>query len=101
MNPGELHKKLMQAARSCPPSDAVPYAFEKRIMARLSAVRPADVWALWSRALARAAVASVVVTLLAGAWSVWSGYEEDSAAEFSKQFETAVFLVGEQTDESW
>ena len=101
VNLGDLQKKLMAAARSNPPSDAVPYAFEKRIMARLPAYLPPDVWALWSRALGRAAVACLIVTLLTGAWSVWAHYEEHSAAEFSEQFETAVFVMADQADETW
>jgi len=100
VNLGELQKKLMAAARSNPPSDAVPYAFERRIMARLMTSRPADIWTLWSRYLGRAAVACVILTLLSGAWSVWASYQECSAAEFSEQFEIAV-LVTDQADETW
>lgn len=49
-----LHKKLVATAKASPPSDAVPYAFEKRIMARLSAQTVVDVWALYGRWLWRA-----------------------------------------------
>ena len=55
MNLAELERKLIAAARANPPSDRVPYAFEKRIMARLAARPVADGWALWARALWRAA----------------------------------------------
>ena len=56
MNLDDLQKKLLAAARSHPPVDAVPYAFEKRIMARLGAARNvADGWTFWGRALWRAA----------------------------------------------
>lgn len=48
-----LHKKLVAVARANPPSDAVPYAFEKRIMARLSTQAVVDVWALYGRWLWR------------------------------------------------
>jgi hypothetical protein len=101
VNLGELNKKLIAAARLSPPSEAVPYAFEKRIMARLGAGCPTDIWTLWSRALGRAAIACVFVTFLAGAWSVWSHFEQRSAAEFSEQFERAVFVMADQTDETW
>ena len=40
MNLAELERKLIAAARANPPSDRVPYAFEKRIMARLAARSP-------------------------------------------------------------
>ena len=101
MNFAELQSKLLAAARSNPPSDAVPYAFEKRIMARLMAKAPADVWTLWSRALWHAAGTCLVITLLLGGWSLWAGYQERSADEFSQQFETAVFVMADQVDESW
>jgi hypothetical protein len=101
VNLGELHKKLMAAARANPPSEAVPYAFEKRVMARLGASRPADIWTLWSHALGRAAIACVALTLLSGVWTVWASYQERSAAEFSEEFETAVFVAADQTDEAW
>jgi len=56
MNLAELHRKLIAAARATPPDDRVPYAFEKRIMARLTGRSPLDAAALWGRALLRAAV---------------------------------------------
>ena len=73
MNTTELQKKLMAAARSTAPDDRVPYAFEKRIMALLTSAKPLDVWTLWGHALWRAAVSCVAVTLLTGAWMLWSG----------------------------
>ena len=48
MNLAELERKLIAAARANPPSDRVPYAFEKRIMARLAARPVVDGWALWA-----------------------------------------------------
>ena len=101
MNLGELHQKLMATARANPPSDVVPYAFEKRMTALLAATRPTDVWTLWSRALGRAAVACALVTLLSGGWSLWANYQARSATEFSEDFETAVFVTGDQADETW
>ena len=46
MNLAELEQKLVAAARANPPSDGVPYAFEKRIMARLATRPVMDDWAL-------------------------------------------------------
>ena len=64
-----LHEKLIRAARSHPPSDRVPYAFEQRILARLKAEPVRDVLALWVRALWRAAIPCVAVMLLFAAWA--------------------------------
>lgn len=100
MNLAELQRKLLAAARAHPPGDAVPYAFEKRIMARLTGSAPADAWTLWSRALWRAAATCALLALLSGAWSWWSGTER-RASEFSQEFESAVFVMNDAADEAW
>lgn len=72
----KLHRKLVAAARADVPSDRVPYAFEKRIMAHLKALPPVDGWALWGGALWRAAVPCVAVMLTLGVWALvvsWDG----------------------------
>ncbi len=70
MKTGELEKKLWAAARALPPSEQVPYAFEKRIMAALAAPVAVDVWALWSRLLWRAAAPCVGIMLAVSVWAV-------------------------------
>jgi hypothetical protein len=67
MDWNELERKLISAARPSPP-DQVPYAFEKRITARLrSGPGPApDAPALWARALWRSAVACTGLAVLLG-----------------------------------
>jgi hypothetical protein len=70
MNLADLQSKLIAAARANPPSDRVPYAFEKRIMAHVAGRAPADPWTLWGRALWRAAAPCVAIMLLLAAWSV-------------------------------
>ena len=69
MNVVDLEKKLIQAARQDKPSDKVPYAFEKRIMAFLEPLPTPDCWGMWAGALWRAAVPCLVLTLLLTAWS--------------------------------
>jgi len=91
-----LHKKLMTAARSNPPSDHVPYAFEKRIMARLTTPVTVDDWALWARALWRAVAPCVAVTLMVGAWSFLSPRTSDAAVNLSQDLENTVLLAGDQ-----
>jgi anti-sigma-K factor RskA len=66
MNLSELHRKLIAAARNQPPDARVPYAFEQRIMARLSGQTALDSWGLWSRALWRAAMCCVAFVLVLG-----------------------------------
>jgi len=68
----ELQRKLITAARLTPADERVPYAFEKRIMARLAALPQVDVWSLWGPALWRAAAPCIAITLLLGFWTFYS-----------------------------
>ena len=98
-NLAELHRKLIATARGIPADDRVPYAFEKRVMARLRASAPMDVLAAWSRALWRGAISCVVVTLLAGVWAIWLAQREPQP-DMAKAFETAVF-ASTSPDDAW
>ena len=98
MNLDNLQTKLIAVARSAPPRDHVPYAFEKRVMARLLN-RPVDSLGAWSTALWRAAVSCLAIVLLSGAWSLWSSHRQ-SQADFSQEFETAVFASAGSVDDA-
>lgn len=95
MNIVLLQKRLLAAARLQPPSDAVPYAFEQRIMACLRAGPRArlDGWALWSSALWRAAAPCLGVMVLISAWTVGSGAIAAFEDAGYPDLETAVFAV--------
>ncbi len=71
MNIAKLQQKLIQVARKTPVNDRTPYAFEKRIMARLTTLPKVDVWSLWSHALWRAAAPCVAITMVLTAWSFY------------------------------
>jgi hypothetical protein len=90
MNLAELERKLILAARANPPSDAVPYAFEKRVTARLMERWSGDVSAFWARALGRAAASCVAVAVLLGAWSLLTASQ---SLDFSSQFENTVLAA--------
>lgn len=90
MNLQQLQAKLLNAARNHPPSDHVPFAFEKRIMARLA--KPVvDAWALWGKALWRAAAACVIAVALLGSWSLQ--IESNESTDLSQEFEQTVFAA--------
>jgi hypothetical protein len=100
----ELHQKLIAAARANPPSDHVPFAFEKRIMARLPARLVPDEWALWSHALWRAAALCVAVMLLFTAWTFVAPTSAAPASDLSQEFEnTLLAAVGQDqpADSAW
>ena len=105
MDRAELYRELIAAARANAPSDRVPYAFEKRVLARLREQPLPDGWALWARALWRAAAPCVAITLLLGAWSLFgpaalSSSSGATAADFSQQFENTLLAAVDQDQAS-
>jgi len=109
MNLTELYQKLIAAERSAVPGDRVPYAFEKRIMARLAARTAPDNLLLWGRALWRAAVSCVAVALLLGVCSFFMPGETTTVAngnssateEFSQAFENTLLASVDQSVNSF
>ncbi len=90
MNLQNLQEKLLAIARKNPPSDRVPYAFEKRIMARLA--KPMiDHWSAWGRALWRAAAACVLAMALLGGWSFQMAPSEN--VDLSQDLKNTVFAA--------
>ena len=99
MNLDNLQTKLITAARAIPADERVPYTFEKRVMARLAQGVRVDLLGAWSAALWRGALACLVVTMLSGAWLLWSDQHDNS--DFSHDFDTAVFASAGSGDEVW
>ena len=101
----ELHEKLIAAARKMPADDRVPYAFEKRIMARILAGLRPDPWVAWGGALWRAALPCLAVMALCSIYVLSNaGLESpddlsrDVPREFSRDFELAVFATASADD---
>lgn len=90
MNLEALQKKLIAAARTRPPDDRVPYAFEKRIMAHLAATPAVDQWLAWTRSLWRAAGACVAVAVAFGALSLFTPVASDTGNDLSQDFENTL-----------
>jgi hypothetical protein len=92
MNLVELQRKLIAAARATPPDDRVPYAFEKRIMARLYEKTVVDPWGLWGRAFSRAAIFCVLFMLLvsAGSFLLPAGNSEPLSQDFEQVLYSAM-----------
>jgi hypothetical protein len=106
MNLDHLRQKLLGAARAQPPSDHVPYAFEKRIMARLLAPPALDHWALWARALWRAAAPCLALTLLFGVWSFVGTNNANPSGmadggDFSQHFEQTMLAAVDDVEDAW
>ncbi|MGA2657836.1 MAG: hypothetical protein ABSH34_09985 [Verrucomicrobiota bacterium] len=95
MNQAELHRKLIAAARRNPPSERVPHAFEKRILARLRACPMVDHWALWSQALWRAVAPCAAIMLLLGAWWWFTPAGAPPANDLSQDLENTMLAAAE------
>jgi anti-sigma-K factor RskA len=98
MNPAELHKKLIAAARLQAPDDRVPYAFEKRIMAQLAARNGADQWVVWTSGLWRAAGACVAVAIVFGAVALLTPTPPDNGNDLSQDFENTLLASVDQSE---
>src|SRR5437660_10987320 len=96
MNITELHRKLIAAARAQVPNEAVPYAFEKRIMARLASARAVDVWAVWASALWRAAVPCVAITLVLTAWTFFASQSASNSTDLSQDLDNTLLTAAVQ-----
>jgi len=92
----ELERKLIATARANPPSERVPYAFEKRIMACLAARPIPDRWAMWGRALWRAAAPCVAIMLALGAWSLFTARSTPPPGDLSQQLEQTLLAAVDQ-----
>jgi putative N-acetylmannosamine-6-phosphate epimerase len=93
-----LQRKLIAAARANPPSDRVPYAFEKRMMALLAGRAVTEPLALWVRGLWRAAVSCVAVALLLGAWAIFISSAPTRTGDLSQNFESTLLASVDQGD---
>jgi hypothetical protein len=96
----QLQHKLLEAGRLDRPSDSVPYAFEKRVMARIRALPKLDDRALWNRVLWQAVAPSLAAVFLLGAIAYWdSGHRSGSTLE--ADLEDTVLAPFDSLSESW
>jgi hypothetical protein len=96
----ELEKKLIAVARANPPSDLVPLAFSKRIMALISARPVYDHWAAWARTLWYAAAPCVAIMLCISAWAYF--HPANTNTDLAQQLNnTLLAAVDQNNDSSW
>ena len=100
MNLDALQTKLVTAAKANPPSQNVPYCFEKRVMANLRGHSPMNVWARWAQPMWRAALSCIAITMLCGIWSL-SHLNTSDSGDLSQDFESAVYSgIAQHVDEA-
>ena len=100
-----LQATLLQTARHDAPSERVPYAFEKRIMARLAAGPRHDVLTEWTAAFWRAALSSLavafVVSLVNFATPTPASAGGDAVEIAAVDLENLAAQPGDAPTESW
>jgi hypothetical protein len=110
MNLESLRQKLLAAARSQPPADRVPYAFEQRVLARLERPPLGDVVADWAQALWRAAAPCLAIALLLSIWSFVAtqgllthanGAQPEDLAQHFEQTMLAAVTADEPAEDAW
>ena len=97
MNPAELQKKLIAAARANPPGEGVPYAFEKRVTALLAAQPVANHPVLWVRGLWRAAIPCLAIALMLGIWAFFNPATGAGDEDLSQNFENTLLAAVDQS----
>ena len=98
MNVAELHRKLIAAARLETPDDRVPYAFEKRVMAHITARAQAVRQSAWAAAFMRAAFSCIVVAGLFSAWTLLSPSGTPVADDLSQDLQNTLLASADQVD---
>jgi hypothetical protein len=100
MNLENLRTKLIAAARHDAPADDVPYAFEKRIQARIRNQPIEDIWSLWANGLWKGAAACAAISAISIVLSLWAlpALADDPPAA---PFETVVLAGADELTESW
>ena len=87
MNKRNLHSNILEAAQKLPEDNHVPYAFEKRIMARIQATPQPDSLALWARGLWQATVPCLALMVAIGTWSAIDSRSESSVDPLAADLE--------------
>ena len=103
MELGELQNKLLAAGRLEPRDERVPYAFEKRITARLAKNAAPETLA-WAHDLWRAAVSCTALALLLVSWSVLTPGNSLPTGDFADDLEKTVLAAADAEhsfDSTW
>ena len=90
--------QFAKAVRLLGSEEAVPYAFEKRILARLRIREAADISAMLARAMWRAALGCLAISILTGAFISFGG--ASSGELFATDLERTV-LAPVDVEDSW
>ena len=94
----DLEKKLIAVARANPPSDRVPLAFEKRIMAVILGKPAHDIWAAWAKVLWYAAAPCVAIMLVFSGWALVESHKNNQppTVDLAQQLDNTLLAAVDQ-----
>lgn len=95
MDLSHLERKLLAAGRTEIYPEAVPRAFEKRVLANLGRGSPVDPWETWARAMWRAAGLCSAPALLLAAWTAVDFASGGSGTDLVEDFEATLLAAAE------
>jgi hypothetical protein len=95
-----LRQRLIAAGRHYRPADTVPFAFEKRILARIAQAKT-DPWLLWNQILWRCAAPCVALTILTGALAYYAQQDSQASESLVTDLETAIYAPISTSTEVW
>lgn len=101
MNPEDLRRKLIEAARAHPPTDHVPCHFEQRVIAHVRKRPAPDPWSLWGRALWRAATPCLTLTLGLTVWTLLAPQSTNLDDGLDAALDDALISAVDSTEGSW
>ena len=93
----QFEKRLLAAGREAPVDDSVPFAFEKRVMARIRQLRPVDAWSAWGAALWRGLAPCLGIVVVVVAWNALN-LRESGRAPFASALEATFYAPVEMVD---
>ena len=97
----KLRQKLIRVARIHPPSEAVPYAFVQRIMARLEVTPSNDSWTIWGQVLWRATAPCLAIMCATTLWAAVSGDLLGTTGTLAAELDDTVLAPLTHLTESW
>ena len=91
----QLQTRLLAAARADQPSDRVPHAFEKRILARLKESSGFDAWGYWGQMLWRATAPCAMIMIALSVWTIYTVRENGPELNLEETVLAPVQLAAE------
>jgi hypothetical protein len=101
MNEDNLLNQLFRAARAHPPEEAVPYAFQHRVMARIHALPLPDPSTFWAVQLWRAATPCFLVMLAVTLLTLLDPGFRNGTENLALDLERLILAPPNPWDESW